>query len=74
MRAEIHNLGYRINRTMLAYLPKYIARRINATTSRIVAINVSPEELLSTELLFNLILVHSVNNIIFYGKTCYVVN
>ena len=47
MRAEIHNLGYRINRTMLAYLPKYIARRINATTSRIIAINVSPTELLS---------------------------
>ena len=47
MRAEINNLGYRINRTMLAYLPKYVARRLNSTTSRIISINVSPMELLT---------------------------
>ena len=47
MRAETSNLGCRTSRTMLAYLPKCVARRLNSTTSRIISINVSPMELLT---------------------------
>jgi len=47
MRCEICNLGYSINRTMLAHLPRYVCRRLNCCTSRIVSINVSPHELLT---------------------------
>lgn len=46
-RCEINNLGYKVSRTMLAHLPKYVSRRLNSCTSRIVSVNASPYELLT---------------------------
>jgi hypothetical protein len=47
MRCEICNLGFKINRNFLAYLPKYVCRRLNLCTSSVVGVNISPVEMLT---------------------------
>jgi len=47
MRCEICNLGYKMNRNFLLYLPRYVGRRLNICTSNIVGVNISPTEMLT---------------------------
>jgi hypothetical protein len=47
MRCEICNLGYKMNRNFLLYLPRYVCRRLNICTSNIVGVNISPTEMLT---------------------------
>lgn len=46
-RCQIAHLGYKMNRTFLAYLPRYVARRLNICPSNINGVNVSPYEILT---------------------------
>ena len=47
MRCQIAHIDYKINRYMLAFLPKYVARRMNICPSNHNGVNVSPYEVLT---------------------------
>lgn len=47
MRCEICNLGFKMNRTFLVYLPQYVCRRLSICTSSIIGVNISPTEMLT---------------------------
>ena len=47
MRCQIAHLDYKINRYMLAFLPNYVARRMNICPSNHNGVNVSPYEVLT---------------------------
>ncbi len=69
MRAQLAHLGYRINRNFLAYLPKYIARRLNVCPSNHNGLSVSPYEILT-----GLRVDYKVELRIGYGELAYVWN
>ena len=46
-RCQIAHLGYKMNRTFLAHLPQYVARRVNICPSSHNGVSVSPYEILT---------------------------